>query len=123
MLSSQETNKLMKVQNFRSVNRYHHASVLVNNHIYIFGGSRPSIPRDNQFFDIDLTPRREKETEIAVNNPPPRRGDHSMVYYKGSLYVFGGELLRENIFYSDFYQFNLSLFCFCFPFLSVPSYR
>ena len=79
---------------------------------YVFGGSGKNIGFENynDLWQFDMS--TQKFTEILIGNQvafrPPGMYGHSINFYKGCLYVFGGTTGFD--YFRDLFRFDLSSF-------------
>lgn len=89
--------------------RYYHSATVVGNHSYIFGGKDFNV-RVNDLFDYNLEDGTCTLLKVSGDIPDPR-GSHTAVYYKGSIYIFGGSDGPQKAF-DEVREFDIGMFFF-----------
>ncbi|XP_071944372.1 F-box only protein 42-like [Antedon mediterranea] len=99
--------------------RHSHSACYVDGSMYIFGGSSVSETTFNDIWKLDLTSRKWSRVIASGSGPrsmPSPRASASMVYYNGSLIVFGGwapplpsPLYPAPRFYNELHVYSMSL--------------
>jgi N-acetylneuraminic acid mutarotase len=104
----------MKQKNWKLINtsgtspqsRYSHSGVLHHELFFIFGGSNAEDKKLNDLHMLDI--QTYKWTEVESSGiPPSPRCNHSAVWYKNTMIVYGGEESSKKIL-SDCHIFNFS---------------
>uniref|UniRef100_A0A0N4ZAS5 Attractin n=1 Tax=Parastrongyloides trichosuri TaxID=131310 RepID=A0A0N4ZAS5_PARTI len=85
--------------------RASHAAVVVDNNIWIYGGTYLS-GRDNQDLVVYDIQKNMFSVPVVGGKMPETRYDHSMVLYKNKLYIFGGVLDKKTI-TNEFWSFDI----------------
>eukprot|EP01137_Pigoraptor_chileana_P007859 Opistho-2@53973 len=87
--------------------RYGHSCVLVENVMYVFGGSNGETTLEDFWkFDFGTTTWNEIPKASSLVWPGPRE-HHTMVLGDGAFYLFGGARDRKT-YYADLYRFSLA---------------
>uniref|UniRef100_A0A0N5AIM8 CUB domain-containing protein n=1 Tax=Syphacia muris TaxID=451379 RepID=A0A0N5AIM8_9BILA len=85
--------------------RASHASVVVENRVWIVGGSY--FPGTNHSFVTVYDILRDTWESIDTKNEPSSRYDHSLVNYGEKLYMFGG-VTKDNTVTAELWSLNMS---------------
>jgi hypothetical protein len=108
-----ETKKVKKISNNSKedtdapLGRVNHASVIINDKLYIFGGETKEGNYLNDMWDFDLFTNTWTEVTYSSDDIPFGRSGHSMVHYESSLFIFGGKAGNMNE-TNDLWKFNLT---------------
>eukprot|EP01080_Neovahlkampfia_damariscottae_P011220 gene11220-4042_t len=86
--------------------RYGHTGTLHHEFYFIFGGTTPEDKKLNDLHFLDLNTYKWTEVEYK-GNPPSPRSNHSSVWYKNTMIIYGGEQSSKKVF-SDCFIFNFS---------------
>lgn len=88
--------------------RFGHSSVMLQNHLLIFGGKSTltKICEDMLIYDI----RKNIWQKICLRKRPKSRQDASMINKNEVLYLFGGRNTLKNEFFNDLWKFDFKKF-------------
>lgn len=99
-------NKINYEQNIKNlpIGRMLHASTILNNSLYIYGGKTGDGIYLNDIWKFDLDLRTWEEILVEGEVPKGRSG-HSLICHENSLYIFGGKVgdLQER---NEFWKFD-----------------
>jgi N-acetylneuraminic acid mutarotase len=87
--------------------RHNHTGVLHHEFYFVFGGANVHEKKLNDLKMLDLQNYKWIEVESS-GNPPTPRSNHTAVWYKNSMIVYGGEGASPKNIFSDCYIFNFS---------------
>ncbi|KAH0786729.1 Kelch motif family protein [Histomonas meleagridis] len=76
--------------------RFGHTLTVVDNKIYLFGGSNGS-EYFNDLWSFDTTTNNNRWEKENCEDPPEARVGHTAVYYDGKLFVFGGRNKKKGV--------------------------
>ena len=81
-----------------------HTSFIINNDLYIFGGSMKDGRLLNDLWKLDL--KKIKWSMIKTENPPSPRSGHSLLNINDKIYIFGGKIgnFQES---NDLWEYDL----------------
>ena len=94
----------------KPVDRSSHASCLVKERLYIFGGIDSNEAVLNDMYVLDLSRNVFESSEVKMISPPERRFASVLFYHKGFLFMFGGKNQYHegpNIRQNDMHRFDL----------------
>eukprot|EP00347_Sterkiella_histriomuscorum_P006674 403351868 len=85
----------------------HHTSVVFNERMYLFGGSKANGEENSKFFSLDLKSYRWEVIQ-SRGQVPTTRDEHTALIYEGSLIIFGGFVngVRSNEIYRYYFNDN-----------------
>ena len=96
----------------------HHTSVVFNERMYLFGGSKANGDENTKFFSLDIKSFRWEiiqsvsyynvVTNLQRGQVPETRDEHTAIIYEGSMIIFGGFVngVRSNDIYRYYFNDN-----------------
>lgn len=84
-----------------------HTAVLINNKIYVFGGTDETTRR-NDLYSYDIQSNLWVQVDTNGMVPTPRSGAKSIAC-GASFYLFGGYTRKDGTYYNDLYRFDTAL--------------